>query len=233
MINLSAAPFSLGRDESRFGLSQSHARRFNLPFIMVNQTGAQDELIYDGTSIAIDKNGDLIIALEPFEPGMKTIDLNGNMPTKEFKPLEKITSIHKAVVLGVRDYVRKCEFSDVLVGLSGGIDSAVTCVLAVAALGKERVTGVTMPSVFSSEGSINDSEILAANLGISFKTIPIRDIHQHGRDRQPAFGKLVQIDEQVQHHVQADEHGHAQKIVLEKQLQDVSIERSEHGLKIR
>ena len=193
LINLSAAPFSLGRDEIRFGLSQSHARRFNLPFIMVNQTGAQDELIYDGTSIAIDKNGDLIIALEPFEPGMKTIDLNGNMPTKEFKPLDKIDSIHKALVLGVRDYVKKCKFSDVLMGLSGGIDSAVTCVLAVAALGKERVTGVTMPSVFSSEGSIKDSEILAANLGISFKTIPIRDIHQqYIKDLQPSFANKQQ-----------------------------------------
>lgn len=188
LINLSAAPFALGRDEVRFQLSQNHACRYNLPFIMVNPTGAQDELVYDGTSVAINRKGELILSLQPFESEVKTVDLNANLPKKDFVPMEPVASIYQALVLGIKDYVRKCGFKNVLVGLSGGIDSAVTCALAVAALGADKVIGVTMPSVFSSEGSIKDSKELAQNLGIAIEQIPILEIHhQYLQELQPQF----------------------------------------------
>jgi len=198
LINLSSAPFALGRDETRFRLSQNYARRFGLPFILVNQTGGQDELIYDGTSMVVDKKGDLVFILKSFESVVKTIDLAQDLSAIEFEPMEEIASIHAALVLGIKDYVRKCGFENVIVGLSGGIDSAVTIALAVAALGGEKVTGVTMPSMYSSDGSTRDSEKLAKNLGISIQQIPIHEIYQqYLQEMQPQFnGREMDITEE-------------------------------------
>jgi len=175
LINISASPFSVGKEEIRFKLIRNHALRHEVPFIFVNQIGGNDELIFDGKSMYIDPNGNLIEIFPSFKEHLQTIDLTMGKP-KRFVPEDKIVSVYKALVLGLRDYMRKCRFKKVVLGLSGGIDSAVTCCLAVEAIGSKNVLGVSMPSQYSSESSIKDSKKLADNLGIEFKVIPISSV---------------------------------------------------------
>ena len=174
-INISASPFSIGKEEIRFELIRNHALKHKIPFIFVNQIGGNDELIFDGRSMYIDRDGNLIDILPSFEEHLKTIDLTTRKP-KPFVPEDKTVSVHKALVLGLRDYMKKCGFKKAVLGLSGGIDSAVTCCLAVKAIGSKNVLGVSMPSQYSSEGSVKDSKKLADNLSIEFKVIPIPSI---------------------------------------------------------
>jgi len=174
-INISASPFSIGKEEIRFELIRNHALRHKIPFIFVNQVGGNDELIFDGRSMYIDRNGNLIEIFPSFEEHLQTIDLTTGKP-KPFVPEDKIVSVYKALVLGLKDYMKKCGFKKAVLGLSGGIDSAVSCCLAVKAVGSENVLGVSMPSQYSSEGSIKDSKKLADNLGVQFKVIPISSV---------------------------------------------------------
>jgi len=176
-INISASPFHLGKDSIRYRLIKNHVTRHKKPFVFLNQIGGNDDLIFDGTSLVLDQNGDLVKQFPSFKPHIETIDTERNS-SQTLKPLNQIASLHDALVLGLKDYVTKCGFNSVLVGLSGGIDSAVTCALAVAALEPSRVFGVTMPSEYSSSGSVDDSEKLANNLGIQFKIIPIKNVYQ-------------------------------------------------------
>ena len=176
-INISGSPFHLGKQELRRSIIRRHAKRHGIPFIFVNQVGGNDELIFDGNSLVIDKNGELRLALPDFEEAIQTTDTNSLAPCIELIKMDTIECVYKALCLGLRDYMHKCKFNKALVGLSGGIDSAVTCTLATAALGKENVTGVTMPSRHSSPGSVDDSRRLAGNLGIRFKTIPIEPMY--------------------------------------------------------
>ena len=175
LINISASPFSMGKDEIRYRIIRNHALKHKKRFIFVNQVGGNDELIFDGKSMYIDENGNLIDILPSFEEFIKTIDLGLKNPVP-FTPEERISSVYRALVLGLRDYMRKCGFKKAVLGLSGGIDSAVTCCIAVEAMGSENVLGVSMPSEYSSEGSVKDSKKLAENLGIEFKIIPITPI---------------------------------------------------------
>ena len=175
LINISASPFSMGKDEIRYRIIRNHALKHKKRFISVNQVGGNDELIFDGKSMYIDENGNLIDILPSFEEFIKTIDLGLKNPVP-FTPEERISSVYRALVLGLRDYMRKCGFKKAVLGLSGGIDSAVTCCIAVEAMGSENVLGVSMPSEYSSEGSVKDSKKLAENLGIEFKIIPITPI---------------------------------------------------------
>ncbi len=177
-INISGSPFHLGKQAMRRAIIQNHARRHGVPFIYVNQVGGNDELIFDGNSLVFDKNGDCRAQLAGFEEAIRTVD-TAALPTLA-TPVDTDTleCVYKALCLGLKDYMHKCNFGKALVGLSGGVDSAVTCALAAAALGKENVTGVTMPSRYSSQGSIDDSRQLAANLGIRFKTIPIEPVYE-------------------------------------------------------
>jgi NAD+ synthase (glutamine-hydrolysing) len=177
-INISASPFDLRKIGIRFRLSQRYAKRFGLPYIMVNQVGGNDELIFDGTSMVLNGGGELIAQLQPFQTEVRTFDLGKPMPPVDFQPMARVESAYRALVLGLSDYVRKCQFTNVLVGLSGGIDSAVTCALAADALGRDRVVSVTMPSIYSSQGSVDDSKLLATNLGITLKEIRIKDIYE-------------------------------------------------------
>jgi|WetSurMetagenome_2_1015567.scaffolds.fasta_scaffold00046_29 NAD+ synthase (glutamine-hydrolysing) len=173
LVNLSASPFFMGKETTRFRLVKSHAAKHSLPFIFVNQTGGNDELIFDGNSMAVDARGNLTAMLPGFEECVCVVDTGAPGPVLPAPRLDTIESAHDAIVCGLSDYLRKCGFSKALVGLSGGIDSAVTCALAVDALGAENVWGVTMPSRYSSEGSISDSKALAGNLEIKFSEIPI------------------------------------------------------------
>lgn len=177
LINISASPFRMGKDEIRFKMASSHAMRHKVPFVFVNQVGGNDDLVFDGRSMLITANGRMAASCPPFKEDIVTIDTHASKDTSPFQPLDKINSVHDALILGLRDYAKKCGFSRVLVGLSGGIDSAVTCCLAVEALGAENVLGVSMPSLFSSTGSVEDAKKLSRNLGIELQIIPINSIY--------------------------------------------------------
>lgn len=177
LINISASPFTMGKEEIRYKILQSHAKKHKIPVVFVNQIGANDELIFDGRSIFIDKNGLPVKVFPVFKEHIKTINTNEKGSPDNYQPLNHIESVYNGLVLGVRDYLKKCGFKKVVIGLSGGIDSSVVACIAVDAIGKDNVLGVTMPGPFSSRGSIEDSKRLAENLGIEFKVIPINDIY--------------------------------------------------------
>ena len=176
-INISASPFHLGKEKVRFRICQNHAKKHHIPFIFVNQVGGNDELIFDGRSMCIDKNGIPIVILPSFKEQIKTIDISRPGIPNLYKPQNIIESVYEALLLGLRDYIRKCGFSKVVIGLSGGIDSAVVCFLAKEAIGSKNVLGITMPGPFSSKGSVVDSKKLANNLGIQIKEISISSIY--------------------------------------------------------
>jgi NAD+ synthase (glutamine-hydrolysing) len=178
LINISASPFFAGKEEIRFRLLRDHARKHRLPFVFVNQVGGNDELIFDGRSLGLDTAGEPIVVCPPFAEHVALVDTRNFGTPGLYVPQDRISSIHEALVLGTRDYLRKCGFTRAVIGLSGGIDSAVTCCLAKEAIGAENVLGISMPSLYSSKGSVDDSRALAANLGIPFKVIPITPIYQ-------------------------------------------------------
>ena len=173
-INLSASPFSIGKHTIRDELIQHICRRHERPFLLCNQVGANTEIIYDGDSRIHAADGTQVECAASFEEDLLLWDTEATVePCRTER--DAIADLHDALVLGIRDYYEKTGiFNKALMGLSGGIDSAVTCALATAALGPDRVVGVTMPSEISSEGSVTDSEALANNLGIEFKEIPIK-----------------------------------------------------------
>jgi len=178
LINISASPFFAGKEEIRFRLLRDHARKHGLPFVFVNQVGGNDELIFDGRSLGLDAAGEPIAVCPPFAEDVALVDTRKAGTPGLYVPQDRIASIHEALVLGTRDYLRKCGFERAVIGLSGGIDSAVTCCLAKEAIGAENVLGISMPSPYSSKGSVDDSRALAANLGIPFKVIPITPVYQ-------------------------------------------------------
>ena len=175
-LNLSSSPFWHGKRAMRREMLAAIARRDGVPVLMCNQVGGNDSLIFDGSSLAIDARGELIAQAASFEEDLLVVDPfeAPGLKTKAPVPGEDDTeAAYRALVLGTRDYVRKCGFRKVLVGLSGGIDSALVAAIAKEALGAENVTGIGMPSPYSSAGSIDDSRRLAANLGIRFELIGI------------------------------------------------------------
>lgn len=177
-LNISASPYSVGKESVRYRLLCNHARRHRTPFLYVNQIGGNDELIFDGRSMALDGTGEPIAVLPSFRETLTVVDMATPGEVGAFRPEEEIATVHDALVLGLADYARKTGFSKAVMGLSGGIDSSVTCALAVRALGAENVLGITMPSEYSSAGSVSDSQRLAENLGIPLRVIPIADIYQ-------------------------------------------------------
>ena len=172
ILNISASPWSDGKEKVRLEMLQRVARDEKMPLAQVNLVGANDELIFDGHSVALDAQGNVIAMGKGFAEDVFVADMGAaGQSTAEFPSRE--AQIFSALSLGVRDYVRKCGFKSVIVGLSGGIDSALTAVLAVDALGKENVLGVAMPARYSSEGSLVDAEAIAKHLGIRFEVLPI------------------------------------------------------------
>ena len=184
LFNLSASPFWQDKHPFRVRLFGKQARQHRLPILFVNQVGGNDELIFDGASAVFSADGELIAQAKPFEEDLLIVELDLSTPVPSSKPgrvepyPSGVASVHDALVLGTRDYVRKCGFKRGVLGLSGGIDSAVTAAIAAAALGPDAVTGVTMPSRYSSDHSRSDAEVLAQNLGINSKTIPIAPMHE-------------------------------------------------------
>ncbi len=177
IVNLSASPYFMEKEEIRFRLIRGHALEHRLPFILVNQVGGNDELLFDGRSMAVDASGNMTALLPAFEESVLLLDTSkrGNIA---YVPPDPIASLRRALVLGIRDYLGKCGFSKAVLGLSGGIDSAVVACLAAEALGPSHVLGIAMPSPYTSAASLEDAEIMAGNLGIGFKTIPITPIFE-------------------------------------------------------
>jgi len=181
LFNISASPFTLGKNEYRHQLFSFQAKRWNLPIVYVNQVGGNDELVFDGNSVIFSATGEILAQGNDFQEDLLIADL----PPADHRPLATdhsprtgIASVNAALTLGLRDYVQKCHFKSVVLGLSGGIDSAVVAALAVQALGKENVMGVSLPSRYSSDHSKSDASILAERLGIRFETIPIEAPHK-------------------------------------------------------
>ncbi len=173
LLNLSASPYAVGKQKLRESMLSHSAIMHNLPLLYANQVGANDDLIFDGRSMAFDRHGKIITRGKSFEEDLLVINLDEvslDLSRHESDDAE----IFAALVLGVRDYVQKCRFRQVVIGLSGGIDSALVAAIAAEAIGKENVLGVLMPSPYSSAHSITDAIALAQNLGISTQTIPIQ-----------------------------------------------------------
>ena len=182
LVNLSASPWHRGKELTRLKMLQRVARDEKLPLVQVNTVGANDELIFDGHSVALNRSGGLLALGKGFEEETLVVDLEKG-EEKQLEPAGSEECLGAGLALGIRDYVQKCGFKSVVIGLSGGIDSAVTAVLAVEALGKENVMGVAMPSRFSSEGSLKDAESLARNLGIRYEVLGIENAF-HAMEKQ-------------------------------------------------
>ena len=177
LLNISASPYQVGKESLRFGLIRNHARRYHLPFFYINQVGGNDDLIFDGKSVGCDSMGNPTWFGPGFEEWVSVVDSGERTVENGSWFQEPIESVYSALVLGVRDYMTKCGFKKAVLGLSGGIDSALTAVIAAHAIGSENVLGISMPSPYSSAGSIDDSRHLSQNLGISFEVIPISSIY--------------------------------------------------------
>jgi NAD+ synthase (glutamine-hydrolysing) len=191
LLNLSASPYHLGKERVRYDMLRAVAKQHGVPIVYCNLVGGNDELIFDGNSLAFDGSGNLIAQGAAFAEELLIVDLEGHAPARPFSPPESAAALHDALVLGLRDYTQKCGFKSVVLGLSGGIDSAVTACLAVTALGRENVMGVSMPSQYSSKGSIEDAQELAHNLGIRWDVIPIQDVFERFKaELQPVFKGL-------------------------------------------
>ncbi len=190
IVNISASPFTIGKQDARLKMLTGHAKRYNVPIVFVNQIGGNDDLVFDGNSLVVNKNGIVVNRASGFKEDQLMVEFKGSDVTagesrsRSIKTENRhavgegnIELVYKALVLGTRDYVKKCGFKKAVIGLSGGIDSAVTAVIAVKALGRDKVLGVTMPSSFSSKGSVEDSVVLAEKLGIDCQVIPIKSVY--------------------------------------------------------
>lgn len=178
MLNLSASPFWEGKQSVRHRMIGAIARRHGVPCAMCAQAGGNDSLLFDGASFVTNARGDTVLTAKAFTTDIIVFDTHALPEAVPHAETDEVASCWNALVMGVRDYIRKTGFSKALVGLSGGIDSAVVAAIAVEALGSDNVLGIGMPSEYSSTGSVEDARALAANLGIRFEVVAIREIFQ-------------------------------------------------------
>lgn len=193
IINISASPFSYHHAGSRKKMMEWNTKRYQLPMVYVNNVGSQTELIFDGGSLMYNSGGELVAELKYFEEDFVIVDTE-TMSAVNSPARSNIQNIHDALVLGIKDYFKKLGFTKATLGLSGGIDSAVTAVLAERALGKENVHGILMPSQYSSDHSINDAKQLAENLGIKYDVIAIKDMYDSFEKQLHPFFKETKPD---------------------------------------
>ena len=185
MVNLSASPYDRGKLQTRIAALGSSARFLKRPLLFANLVGGQDELVFDGTSLALSPSGEPVARAPRFEEDMMLVDVTrrGVTPISPVSPpMEDREEVYAALTLGLRDYVEKNRFKKVIIALSGGVDSALVAAIAVDALGGDRVVGLTMPSQFSSAGTRNDARQLAENLGIEFREVAIQSLYETALD---------------------------------------------------
>jgi NAD+ synthase (glutamine-hydrolysing) len=209
MINLSASPYDYTHDEDRKAAVKANVLKYGLPMYYCNGVGSQTEIVFDGTSLVFDKDGNLCGRMKSFEEDLACFELldegkinapviehstqirNEELNPETFEPSLHIDTVYSALVMGIRDYFEKMGFTKAIVGSSGGIDSAVTIALAVAALGKENVFAVLMPSEFSTSHSVTDAEKLSITLENPYQTIPIKEIYNSFlKELSPLFKDL-------------------------------------------
>ncbi len=189
VINSSASPYTIDKRNLRTDMLKTLARSHRRAVVYVNQVGGNDSLVFDGSSIAVLPDGRIAAQAKSFEEDLVLFDTESGQGEVRTHPSEEIEAAYLALVCGTRDYVRKCGFEEAIIGLSGGIDSAVVAAIAQAALGAENVTGVAMPGPYSSPGSITDARQLATNLGIRFLELPISGVFESYLEAlRPAFG---------------------------------------------
>jgi len=180
IININASPFHTGKLQQRHELLANHAKRHQLPIVYVNQVGGQDELVFDGASFVVDANGELVASLAEHESAISLVNFDKNRISQQSKIIAgktELASIYDTLVLGVRDYIEKNRFKGIVLGLSGGIDSALTLAIAVDAIGKDRVEAVMMPFKYTSSMSMEDAKLEADALGVSYKILPIEPMY--------------------------------------------------------
>jgi NAD+ synthetase len=176
LINLSASPYEMGKPHIRYKMLLEHVRRHHLPLIYVNSVGGNDDLLFDGHSLAFGKEGNLVAQARSFSEDLLVVDPDSEAH-HDYREGESLENLFQALVMGTRDYVHKCGFKSAAVGLSGGIDSSIVACIAVEALGPENVLGISMPSMYSASESFEDARTLARNLGMRFDAIPIESIY--------------------------------------------------------
>ena len=188
LLNISASPYTIDKRSLRLDMLRALARTYHRPVVYVSQVGGNDSLLFDGTSIALTAEGRIAAQARSFEEDLVLFDSTTGTGDIRSQPADELECAYLGLVCGTRDYVRKCGFRKVVVGLSGGIDSAVVACIAAAAVGPENVLGVSMPGPYSSEGSLRDARQLAKDLGIQLTVLPIGDVFQSYRNAlQPAF----------------------------------------------
>ena len=168
-ISINASPYNMDKRALRREIFQATARHFRMPIVYVNQAGGNDQLVFDGSSFAMDAEGNVIASAKSFAEDLVLFDSATMSGDRHDNLQDECEAVYEALVLGTRDYIRKCGFRRVLIGLSGGIDSSLVAAIAVDAVGRENVTGVGMPGPYSSEHSVSDARELARNLGVSFE----------------------------------------------------------------
>lgn len=182
LLNISASPYNLDKRNLRKEMLQALARHHRVPVVYVNQTGGNDSLVFDGSSIAFNADGRLAALAHSFQEDIVLFDSASGSGDIRSEPRDELAVAYDALVCGTRDYVRKCGFRKTVIGLSGGVDSALVAAIAAEAVGPENVLGVSMPGPFSSPGSLTDAEMLAQNLGIQYLSLPISDVYKSYRN---------------------------------------------------
>jgi NAD+ synthase (glutamine-hydrolysing) len=178
LICINASPFHMGKREVRRGVYRAVARRYGKPVVYVNQVGGNDQLVFDGSSFAMNGEGQIVASARSFDEDLVIADLDAGTGDRNQNFTDECEAVYEALVTGTRDYIRKCGFARVLIGLSGGIDSSLTAAVAVEAVGKENVTGVAMPGPYSSEHSLTDAREMAARLGVRFEVVTITNVYE-------------------------------------------------------
>jgi NAD+ synthase (glutamine-hydrolysing) len=187
LINISASPFEMGKPKFRFKMLLDHVQRHHVPLVYVNLVGGNDDLLFDGNSLVLGRDGNVIAQGKGFSEDLLIVDPESK-EDRGYADSEPLQDLFQALVMGTRDYVHKCRFKSGVLGLSGGIDSSIVACIAAEALGAQNVVGVSMPSMYSAQESFDDAHALAQNLGIRFETIPIRPMFdQFEKSLAPVF----------------------------------------------
>lgn len=193
ILNLSASPYRIGRWQTRLALGRRIVNRYKMPFILVNQVGGNDDLLFDGHSFALSATGEVIAQAAGFEEDRVMVDLKQNTGDLRPTPLCDEEEMFAGLVMGVRDYLHKCGYQKAVIGLSGGIDSALVAAIAVQALGAEHVMGISMPSPYTADQSVSDARRLAENLGIDFTVLPIATLfEEYKQSLAPVFSGMAE-----------------------------------------